>query len=189
VKSTSTVKVDENVRVAGRAAYDLVLSPKASDSLIGSVSIAVDAATGLPLRVQVHAAGQKDAALSVGFTSLTLSKPSASLFDFTPPSGAKVKEFRQPTTAPTHPKPQGEPMKSAEKVTGSGWDSVVTVAASSGANSFGDLTNSSEFNELTTAVTGGRVLHTTLFNVLFTSDGRVIAGAVPVARLQAVAAQ
>jgi outer membrane lipoprotein-sorting protein len=188
--STSTVSVSDNVRVAGRAAYDLVLTPKATDTLVGSISIAVDAETGLPLQVQIDAAGQKDPAISIGFTSLSLSKPDASLFDFTVPAGAKVKELTKSSTAPTHPRAHTEAAKPTETVTGSGWDAVVTVTATGKeSGSLGELAKSPEFGELTTAVADGRVLHTTLFNVLFTSDGRIVAGAVSIARLEAVAAQ
>ena len=41
------------------------------------------------------------------------------------------------------------------------------------------------FAQATTAVPGGRLLHTALVNVLVTSDGRVFAGSVPLERLQA----
>lgn len=190
LESTSTLSVSDNLRVAGRAAYDLVLTPKATDTLVASVSIAVDADTGLPLQVEIDAAGQTTPAVSIGFTSLDLSTPDASLFDFTPPAGATVKELTKPhahPVGPTHataPKP-----KSTQTVTGKGWDAVVTIAAGASENSLAKLATSPEFAELTTAVGNGRVLHTSLFNVLFTSDGRVIAGAVSVDRLQAVAAQ
>ena len=170
------------VRVAGRAAYQLVLTPRATDTLLGSVSVAVDAQTGLPLRVQLDARGQKTPALSIGFSSLDLSTPAASLFDFTPPAGAKVTQLKQPASAPAKPHPAvTEP---TETVTGSGWDAVVTVSA---AGSLGSLASSRDFAELTTAVAGGRVLHTSLVNILFTTDGRIIAGSVSIARLQAVA--
>ena len=183
LKSTSTVTVaPDAVSVAGRSAYDLVLTPKAADTLLGSISIAVDAETGLPLRVEIAARGQKTAAVSIGFTSLTLSTPAASLFEFSAPKGAKVTELTKTHAAPKSSTPTA--VKPTEKVTGSGWDAVVTVSAG---GSLAKLGTSGEFAELTTAVVGGRVLHTTLANVLFTTDGRVIAGAVSIARLQAVA--
>jgi outer membrane lipoprotein-sorting protein len=190
LESSSTLSVDDNLRVAGRPAYDLVLTPKATDTLIGSVSIAVDAQTGLPLQVQIDAAGQTTPAISVGFTSLSLSAPDASLFAFTPPAGATVKELTKPhahPVGPTKAAPHGA--RPTEKVTGSGWDSVVTVTAvGSESGSLGKLASSPEFGELTTAVAGGRVLHTSLFNILFATDGSIVAGAVPVDRLEAVAA-
>ena len=183
LQPTSNVTVSPDaVRVAGRAAYQLVLTPRATDTLLGSVSVAVDAQTGLPLRVQLDARGQKTPALSIGFSSLDLSTPAASLFDFTPPAGAKVTQLKQPASAPAKPHPAVT--KPTETVTGSGWDAVVTVSA---AGSLGSLASSRDFAELTTAVAGGRVLHTSLVNILFTTDGRIIAGSVSIARLQAVA--
>lgn len=177
---TSTLRVDSNVRIAGRAAYDLVLTPKVTDTLVGSVSIAVDARTGLPLRVDIAARGQKAAAVSIGFTALDLSTPSASLFAFTPPASAKVTEIAGHEIGPR----SGSATKPTGTVAGHGWDAVVTVAAS---GSLGSLSQSSVFGQLTTAVAGGRLLHTSLINVLFTSDGRIVAGSVSVARLQEVA--
>jgi outer membrane lipoprotein-sorting protein len=182
LEPTSTLSVDSNVRVAGRPAYDLVLTPKVTDTLIGSVSIAVDAQTGLPLQVRVAARGQKTAAVTIGFSSLDLSTPSASLFAFTPPAGTRMTELSPHQAAPKTP---GTPMtKPTKSVTGHGWDAVVTVAAS---GSLAKLSQSPEFGELTTATAGGRELHTSLFNVLFTADGRIIAGSVSIARLQEVA--
>ena len=182
LEPTSVLSVDSNVRVAGRAAYDLVLTPKVTDTLIGSVSIAVDADTGLPLRVEINARGQKTPAVSIGFSSLDLSTPSASLFDFTPPAGAKVTELTHAAGVPQAP--GASVTKPAETVTGHGWDAVVTVAA---AGSLGKLSQSAQFGELTTDVAAGRLLHTSLFNILFTTDGRIVAGSVSVARLQEVA--
>jgi outer membrane lipoprotein-sorting protein len=188
LKPSSDVSVaPDAVRVAGRAAYDLILTPRVTDTLLGSIHIAVDAQTGLPLRVQVDARGQATPAVSIGFTSLDLSTPAASLFDFTPPAGAKVTELKRPDTnrSDTKPKaPHTDAAKPAHSVTGTGWDAIVSVSAQ---GSLADLAKSSEFAELTTAVPGGRVLHTSLVNVLFTSDGRIVAGSVSVARLQAVA--
>ncbi|HEX4399727.1 MAG TPA: sigma-E factor regulatory protein RseB domain-containing protein [Galbitalea sp.] len=184
LKSSSTVTVGDDARVAGRPAYDLVLTPKVTDTLIGSVSIAVDADTGLPLQVQVNARGQKTPAVSIGFSSIDLSAPAASLFEFTPPAGAKVTELTKHVVGPRVTGPKPEIAKPNETVTGRGWDAVVSIAAQ---GELGSLASSSEFAELTTAVAGGRVLHTTLFNILFTTDGRVVAGSVSVARLQEVA--
>ncbi|HEY1531193.1 MAG TPA: hypothetical protein VGF80_10285 [Galbitalea sp.] len=182
LRKSSTVSVDSNVRVAGRPSYDLVLTPKVTDTLIGSVSIAVDADTGLPLQVRVNARGQKTPAVNIGFSTIDFGTPSASLFDFTPPADAKVTQLSSPSGNAGARNESAT--KAAEKVTGHGWDAVVAVAAG---GSLAKLDSSAEFGELTTAVSGGRVLHTSLFNILFTTDGRVVAGAVSVARLQEVA--
>ena len=51
------VRVDPTVTVAGQAAYQLVLAPRSSRSLIGQVRIAIDSRRRVPLRVQVFARG------------------------------------------------------------------------------------------------------------------------------------
>ncbi|HEV7183913.1 MAG TPA: DUF2092 domain-containing protein [Leifsonia sp.] len=181
---TTAVTLGDNLQVAGQDAYDLVLTPRTSATLIGSVSIAVDGSSGVPLQVQVNARGQKDAAIEVGFTSFNDHKPAASTFEFTPPPGAKVTEQKAPAVSSSKPKAPGAHPKPV--VTGNGWDAIVTLPAGSAPAS---LTSSPLFAELTTAVSGGRALSTSLVSVLVTADGRVIAGAVPVSALQAVAAQ
>jgi hypothetical protein len=97
---TTAVSVQRNVVVAGRAAYQLAVTPKSSSSLIGRVTIAVDAAGHFPLRVQVFARGGTSPAFQIGFTALALGKPAASNFTFTPPSGAKVKTVKVPASGP-----------------------------------------------------------------------------------------
>jgi outer membrane lipoprotein-sorting protein len=183
VDSTTTVSLGSDLRVAGRTAYDLVLTPKASDTLVGSVSIAVDSATGLPLSVDVFARSQKAPAFSVGFSKLDLAAPDSALFAFTPPAGAKVTEMA-PTADSARPAPS-KTDAAKPTVSGTGWDAIVALPAGKGALS---ATSSPLFGKLTTPVSGGHLFHTSLVNVLLTDDGRVFAGSVPVAKLQAAAA-
>ena len=96
VGPTTTVGLQQNVTVAGQAAYQLSLAPKDSRSLIGRVQIAIEAKSSLPLRVQVFARGASGPALSVAYTSLSYGAPAASNFSFSPPAGAKVKTVRVP---------------------------------------------------------------------------------------------
>ncbi|KRC51172.1 hypothetical protein ASE16_09630 [Leifsonia sp. Root227] len=181
VDPSTSVTLGDPVKVAGRDAYDLVLTPKTDATLVGSVSIAVDGTTGIPLRVQVDARGQSTPAFEVGFSEFSTATPSASVFAFTPPKGATVTEQspsglgEKKAQAGTHQKPT---------VTGSGWDAIVSVPAGSVP---ADLTSSPLFGQLTTAVDGGRAFSTSLVSVLVTDDGRVFAGAVPVSALQAAA--
>ncbi len=183
VDGTTTVSVDTAQTVAGHDAYTLVLTPKTDATTIGSVRIAVDATTGLPLDVQVIARGATSAAFDTTFTDLSYTVPAASSFAFTPPKDAKVttKTLTAPTTRPNA---RTEDSAAKPMITGSGWSSVVTVAASAVPS---DLASNPTVARLTTAVDGGRVLHTALVNVLLTSDGRVLAGAVPVATLESAA--
>lgn len=183
VDSSTTVSLGSDLRVAHRTAYDLVLTPKAGDTLVRSISIAVDSETGLPLSVDVFAQSQDDPAFSVGFSTIDLGAPDAGLFTFTPPAGAKVTEKAPkvdvvPTTAPKAESPK-------PTVSGTGWDAIVAIPA--GENS-SRAQSSPLFGKLTTAVAGGHLFGTSLVNVLLTDDGRLFAGSVPVSKLQAAAA-
>ena len=90
VGPTTAVSVASNVTVAGQAAYQLVLAPKSSRSLVGQVRIAIDARNSVPLRVQVFARGAPSPAIQIGFTSVSFVRPAPANFAFRPPAGAKV---------------------------------------------------------------------------------------------------
>jgi outer membrane lipoprotein-sorting protein len=185
VAPTTIVGLGDNTEVAGRGAYELELTPNTDDTLVGSVAIAVDSETGLPLRVTVTAADATEPAISVAFTSLSLDAPAADLFSFTPPADATVTE----KTLPAKPdaataRPEADP--SGATVIGTGWDAVVAVPADASGRA---VAASPLYSQLTEAVDGGRAVSTTLLSVLITDDGRVFAGAVPVERLQAVAGE
>jgi outer membrane lipoprotein-sorting protein len=184
VDGTTTVSVDAAQTVAGHDAYTLVLTPKTSAITIGSVRLAIDAATGLPLDVQVIARGASSPAFETGFTELSYGAPAASDFAFTPPSDAKVTTRTLAGPTGSHARVPGAATETKPTVTGSGWSSIVEVAAS---RVPADLASNATVTRLTTPVDGGRVLHTALVNVLLTSDGRVLAGAVPVSSLESAA--
>ena len=183
VDPSTDVSVDSPVTLAGRAARQLVLTPKGSGSLVGSVRIAVDAATNVPLRVQVFAAGNATRpALEVGFSDVSYGSPDPSVFNFAPPAGATVRQL----TPPARPAASTPSSKGARPtVMGTGWTSVVELAGVDVAA----LTQGQpkRLDQLTTRVAKGRVLSTALFSVLLTDDGRVLLGAVPAAALEAAA--
>lgn len=171
------VRVDDAVSVAGRPARQLVLTPRGGDTLVGSVRIAVDTETHVPLRVQVYAAGVSTPAFTVGFSEVSFRAPADDVFAFTPPAGATVRELTAPGKAqvskPNGPKPT---------VSGTGWSSVVTLA---GVRPTPEQT--AQLTQLGTVVPQGRVLTTALVSVLLTNDGRLLVGAVPARVLQAAA--
>ncbi|HEY4151977.1 MAG TPA: DUF2092 domain-containing protein, partial [Pseudolysinimonas sp.] len=119
------------------------------------------------------------------------SAPAASLFEFTPPKGATVTTPKTDKPAPSTGSHDKTGMKPS--VTGSGWASIVELPAWAGAT--GSATSdpsaspsqSKLLDELTTTVTGGRALQTSLLSVLMTADGRILIGAVPIASLEAAA--
>lgn len=96
VQPSTKVTTDNTTTVAGRAAYDLVLSPRAKGSLIDSVHIAIDGETHVPLRVQVFSNKTENPAFQVGFSSVSFSRPDAAQFRFNPPPGTKVTNQKVP---------------------------------------------------------------------------------------------
>ena len=189
---TTTVSVGTDARVAGRSVYRLVLTPKTADTLVASVAIAVDSETGLPLQVTVLAQGQSTPAFQVGFTVIDFAVPDAALFDFVPPAGATVTEQNLPTKSDSpagegavgHPDDHSAAGAEMPSITGTGWSSIMEVPATAVPAELGD---NPMIDQLTTAVEGGRALTTSLVTVFLSADGRVFAGAVPLALLQAAA--
>lgn len=183
VDPTTDVSLGADTSVAGRSAYDLVLTPRTDATLVGSVSIAVDSETGMPLQVEVFARGVSAPAFEVGFTDLSLDAPSASLFDFAPPAGTDVTE--KDLSGADHDR-AGAGDTATPTVVGEGWDAIAETTIG---GDLSKLTSNPLFAQLATPVTGGSALQTTLVSVLLTDDGRLLAGAVPVDALQAAAAR
>jgi outer membrane lipoprotein-sorting protein len=202
IDPTTKVSVDGTASVAGRSAYELVLQPRDSRSLVGDVRIALDSDTYVPLRVQVHAAGATGRpAFETAFTSVSFSKPSASVFTFTPPPGAKVSTLSPDSLSGAPSKPDGMANDdAAPTVVGHGWTAVLSLPGV-------DLTSTpkptsdrhdeaapslvSTLSRAMTPVSGswgsGQLLRTKLVTVLLTSDGRLLVGAVTPATLEQAA--
>jgi outer membrane lipoprotein-sorting protein len=213
VGPSTRVSVQSNVTVAGEAAYQLVLAPKSAGSLIGQVRIAIDATRNVPLRVQIFARGARSPAFQVGYTSISFVRPAASNFNFSPPPGAKLKtETLMPDEAPAHagqaPRVMGKdwltvtvlPASALSAISG-GPGSAAGVAGSaaqsaSGSGPAGGIQGSALLGVLMKAATNvhgawgsGRLLHTSLLNILITNNGRVLVGAVTPSVLYADAAR
>jgi len=186
VDTTTAVTVDRTAKVAGRSAYQLVLAPRDTSALVGSVRVALDAVTKIPLRVQVWSTTDpRTPAIEVGFTDVTFSRPDASVFAFTPPAGATVKQQTVPSYDGSRSRPESaavRPDGAQPRVLGTGWTSVVEVTGVDASALTGQ--SGALVNQLTTRVPEGRAVTTALVSVLLTDDGRVLAGAVPVDRLR-----
>jgi outer membrane lipoprotein-sorting protein len=197
ITPTTSVTTDPTAVVAGRPAYELVLEPKDTSTLIGTVKIAVDGATHIPTRVQVFPRGGNKAAFEVGFTSFDPHVPPASVFSFNPPPGATVSEglgggggggtSKPNRLEPATPQPGGDGVAGAKPtVVGDGWTAVVVASLPSdhgaGSGPSTPLGNLASVIQKLPAVSGswgsGHILNGTLFSVLLTDDGRVAAGAV-----------
>ena len=191
VGPSTTVTTAANDVVANRPAYELVLAPKDSSSRIASVKIAIDGQTKVPLRVEVFSTRMSSPALSMGFDSVDFSVPSASVFDFTPPAGAKVttKDLTRASDTKSTDKPSGDAAPKPT-VTGTGWTRIATghidLASMSTEQSSGSATSSSpsvtKLLGLLPTVSGSygtaHVLDGTLVSAVITTDGRYAVGAV-----------
>lgn len=184
--ASTKVTVKKDHPVADRSAYDLVLTPRTSATKVGSVHIAIDGQTKVPLGVQVYARGAGSPAVDVAFSSINYARPSDRTFQFVPPAGATVHQVKPSgrTPVPQH----ATDGTSHVAVTGSGWTRIVTARAGDGSMSW--LHRANVLNSLT-PVSGtwgsGRLLDSALVSVLVTSDGRVFAGAVPPTALYSAA--
>ncbi|MFI7307015.1 outer membrane lipoprotein carrier protein LolA [Micromonospora aurantiaca] len=200
IDPTTAVTVGRTATVAGRDAYELVLTPRDKASLVHQVRIALDAKEHVPLRLQVLADGQDEPAFQVAFTQVDFRTPEADQFRFNPPPGVKVTE----ATEGERPGPAGKRFEKFEKkdaekpdvrTVGTGWTTVVVAkigdaATGGGAKAGADAPDA----QMLAGVLGdlpkvsgdwgsGRLLSGKLFSVLLTDDGRVIAGLVTPERL------
>ncbi|GAA2235531.1 sigma-E factor regulatory protein RseB domain-containing protein [Promicromonospora sukumoe] len=207
LRPTSEIVVDGTASVAGRAAYELVLTPKPSEkTLLREVTVAIDEQTRMPLAFDVYANGRTDPVLSLGFTELDLGAQDPTLFDFTPPQGTKV-ETTDASDAAGHGagKDSAGKDKAAERMAehsttmvGDGWDAVVIADLPSDLPA--DLPADMPAGMPEGAFGGGQDLAGTLAQIgqpvsgafgsgthvgiavggaIVTDDGRVAAGAVP----------
>jgi outer membrane lipoprotein-sorting protein len=105
----------ETTRVAGRDCYVLRITPHSDGTTVGSVRVAVDAQTGIPLSVAVYPTGSSKPAIQAEFESVGFAVDPAEL-RFTPPPGATVVE----EVAPDLP---ANPVRGA----GKGWNAAVAI--------------------------------------------------------------
>jgi hypothetical protein len=190
---STEVTVGTDARVAGRDVYELVLTPRTADTLVGEIRFAIDGENGVALAASVTARGASEPAFQTGFTQVDFSAPDPEVFAFTPGDDITVtqKDIALPDGAPSHdsaPTDDATSDAASPVVYGEGWSAVVELPNSSEAGAADvfaglDPEQLALLNSVTTAVDGGRVLQTSLVSVLITDDGRVLAGAVPAARL------
>lgn len=205
IDPTTLVETTGAAKVAGRDAYELVLTPRDSASLIGQVRLAIDGEKHIPLGVDVYAKGSDDPAIRVAFQQVSFDVPDAEQFTFNPPPGTKVTEPTAEDVA-EHGKALEEGKAQAEKaeqpegtqVVGEGWTSVLvaklpekTDKSTDSATAGKDLAQIESFTEALPKVSGewgsGRLLQSALFSALLTDDGRVLIGAVAPEKLYEVA--
>jgi hypothetical protein len=176
------------------------------------VKVAIDAATGLPLAVQVLARGHSNPAVDLAFTSLAIKRPAADRFAFRAPPNSLVTETtdarsfltggrgaggegwrhhrheRGRDTQPTTEAAAADQAAPHQRPTviGTAWDQVVVAQGVKTDPRFDALLQSA------TRVSGpfgaGRLVRTSLLSVILLDDGRLAAGAVTPQALEAALA-
>ncbi|GAA2792543.1 LolA family protein [Kribbella solani] len=213
IDPSTQVQVSGTEKVAGRDAYKLKLVPKTDKTTVGSVTVAVDSKTWVPLDVTVMPRSGGNPAVELGFTSVSFDVPSASSFTFTPPAGVKVTEQKAPaksglpktelpkqvnpkTTPKLLPRKPGSANADKPTVIGTGWDSVVMIRGAQTADLTGGNGKLGQLGQLLAkapTVQGpwgsGKIVTSKMVSALITNDGRIFAGLVTPDTLQAAAAK
>ncbi len=114
--------------VAGRDVYVLRLTPATADTLLGRIDVAIDAETRMPLSLQVFARGSSAAVVEVKYASVEFGPVDASMFTFTPPQDAVVKQVSEERSAA--PGSMGQPPFQDVRVFGRGFGMVLAVRVS-----------------------------------------------------------
>lgn len=179
---STEVTVGTDARVAGREVYELILTPRTDDTLVGEVRFAVDVETGVALAASVSARGATAPAFEIAFTEVDFSAPDPDVFAFEPGADITVTEKDVPLSAKEDRGSASAPDAAAPTVIGEGWSAVVELPTPGI-----DAEQQAMIDGLTTAVDGGRVLQTSLVSVMIADDGRILVGAVPTQRLVDVA--
>jgi len=78
--------------VAGQSAYEVRVTPQ-HGGLVSSARLAWDATHGVPLKIAIYARGNSSPVLSLSATRISFGKVPASVFDITPPKGARVESL------------------------------------------------------------------------------------------------
>lgn len=76
--------------VGGQPAYEVRVTPHDQGGLIGGAALAWDAVRGVPLKVGIYARGQSTPAVELSVTDISYGAVDPSVFDVSPPQGAKV---------------------------------------------------------------------------------------------------
>jgi outer membrane lipoprotein-sorting protein len=199
IEPSTTVTVRTPDYIAGRAAYELVLTPKSANSTVGDVAIGIDAENGVPLAVRIDAKNSTSPAVSVAFSQISYATPDASTFAFSPPPGSSVSETADAASllpigesrhghhgdrrnqdggwfAYAPASSTGTPVENGMTTVGSDWDSVAIVSGQSVGGQLSGLLASA--TTVQTAAGPAKLISTSLVNALVLDDGRIAVGAV-----------
>jgi outer membrane lipoprotein-sorting protein len=83
--------------VAGQPAYTVRLSPKEGGSLLGGAELSFDADNGVPLRSAIYSSTSSAPVIELAAGEVSFGSIPPSVFQISPPPGAKVEELSLPT--------------------------------------------------------------------------------------------
>jgi len=204
ISPSTEVTTSGTATVAGRSAYELVLTPKEATSLVGQVRVAIDGKEHVPLRVQIFAKKVADPVFEVAFSAVDFTRPDAAQFTFKAPPGTTVTEGKAPAKATgSGGRAVAPSTKRADmpKVVGKGWGSVMVAKLPPASSTTGSADGESngdggsngaqadrtagqlmDFATKLPKVSGswgsGHLMAGKVFSALLTDDGRVVVGAV-----------
>jgi outer membrane lipoprotein-sorting protein len=186
IGDSSEVTVGVDHYKAGRTAYELIVKPNSSVSLVDSVVLSIDSETAVPLAATVYSVEQTEPAIQVGFESISFADQDENLFTFTAPAGTEVTNLDE-MQVPEYEAPEKEPIEGEKpQVVGEDWESVVVMPAGD-ASVLAEIQDNQLLTSLLKPVAGGVAFETPLVKVLITNDGRIFAGAVTLSHLQKLA--
>lgn len=186
IGDSSEVTVGVDHYKAGRTAYELIVKPNSSVSLVDSVVLSIDSETSVPLAATVYSVEQTEPAIQVGFESISFTDQDENLFTFTAPAGTEVTNLDE-MQVPEYEAPEKEPIEGEKpQMVGEDWDSVVVMPAGD-VSVLAEIQDNQLLSSLLKPVAGGVAFETPLVKVLITNDGRIFAGAVTLSHLQKLA--
>jgi len=199
-KSTS-ITAGPTTTVAGRKAYQLIVTPRSDTTLIRSVQIAIDGHTHIPTRVSVYAKNHSGPVFEVAFTSFDTGRPPASVFAFNPPPDTKVTKkalsdlgssLEHSAKAHSSYDKKTDTAQKSVRMVGSGWDSVLVANAPQAQSMIQQDKAVAAVVDKLPMVSGtwgsGHLFEGTAFSAVLTNDGRIAVGAVPPSALYAALA-
>lgn len=210
LSTTTTVSVGKPAYIGGQAAYELSLHPTDRNSLFRRVEVFIDAQNHRVLGLDVVDRGNATV-FSIQFSKVTYGTPSTSVFDFTPPTGATVKQIAPTSLVPKSSATQEKSSAASSavpnietqlntshqlKFVGKGWSVVgVTPAgeynvlmqqlAKSPSSAAEMKALEKAFTTVSTPSGPARLLSTPLLNVLVLQNGTILVGSVDTAELVA----
>lgn len=115
--------------VAGQPAYTVRVSPREHGGLIAGAELSFDAVHGVPLRAAVYSTQSSAPVIELAASEVSYEPVPDSVFELSPPPGAKIKEIANGSEHSDHPRGEGSTGKPKVSTHGQGLESIVLVEA------------------------------------------------------------